>query len=180
MKTCRLGLTNLIGFVLLTAQSAFAADQPECVAEVSKQYLVAKVEYQTGLARLVTQQDASLAALADLNAAVQIAKAKSRHHKMIYLIETDPSRIVTDRGLSRFANFSWSPQDTLSLAEQDRKFSNINKDVERLQAKAKGHADWPRMRAVFRSKLARNPAHGALLKSLQAHQRVAEKMLAGC
>lgn len=170
----------VFGGAALIAQMMSVQAANTCLAYVSKQHLDAKIAYQQDLARLVAKTQPSMKTLSDMNAAQQIIMAKLRHQKILFLLANDPGRLNTQGGMARFANFEWSRQETVDLRGRDQTFDTLSDELAALRVTLKGHADWPTMRDLFRTKIMRSPTHIGLLKMMKVKQTTAEAKLATC
>ena len=159
---------------------AQAADFATCVASVSQDYAAAKTRYQQDLRDLIVAEQPDLMPLADINMQLQSALAEARHLKMLHLIGTDPKRITADQGLSRFANFDWSDQDTATLAASSDAFRAIDEHTRALKQQNNGHDQWPALRTFAQGPMLKHPGFKSLTERFIATNTSLADRLKAC
>lgn len=119
-----------LGLTLLVAAPLGAVNRPD-VAAVWKDYVVAKKRLQYDLSRLVTRKWPELKAVADLQRDQQFAEIELRNMEFQYLLQKAPERIVTDRGISAFAEFEWAAADGDALRRVNPDFAKLERWAEK-------------------------------------------------
>jgi hypothetical protein len=172
---------TLVALSVITAALPVRAEVfATCVAAISRDYYAAKKQYQRELRDLIVAENPDLTPLADLNMNLQTTLAEARHFKLMHLIGTDPKRITTSGGLSKFANFDWTPEDTATLAASSDGFRALNQLSEHLKQHNNGHKQWPALRAYAQGPMLKHPEFKALTARFIASNKSLGEHLKTC
>ena len=174
-------ITALLAFLLTgSGVPALAASFDECLTAIIDTDLQAKRTFQTDLAAFLIQQNADFTSLADQNRDLQIALAESRRANLVFLLATDPGRMVIDQGVSRFMNFDWSEQDDNAQKASDPEYQKLSDRITELKRQNIKHPDWPRVRQFFKDTLTEMPAFQQMMGAIQASRDAGSKALLEC
>ena len=157
-----------------------AEDFRACVTHMADENLAIKTNYQSGLRDLIVAERPDLTELANLNRDLQVAMAQSRRDRMVCLLESDPKRIVTDKGLSRFSNFDWSDADTTRLVTGNAAQEQLLARIEVLKARNNGHPQWGELRSFIHKQLVKTPEFEAVTSTARAGWAKLEAKLQAC
>ncbi len=127
--------------MLLAPAPLFAAGRPD-VAAVWKDYVVANKRFQHDLSRLVAGKWPELKTVADLQRDQQFAEIELRNMEFQHLLRKAPERIVTDRGISAFAEFEWATSDTDALRRENPEFVKLEKWAEKNAERLAQHPNY--------------------------------------
>ena len=119
-----------LGLMLFAATPLGAAGRSD-VAAVWKDYVVANKRFQYDVSRLVAGKWPELKAVADLQRDQQFAEIELRNMEFQYLLRNAPERIVTDRGISAFAEFEWAAVDSDALRRVNPGFVKLERWAEK-------------------------------------------------
>jgi hypothetical protein len=119
-----------------------------------KDYVVAQKRLQFDIAKMLGREWPEMQSVAGLERDQQFALIELHNMKFQYLMIYDPDRIIYDDGISRFAGFEWTDDDSEALRD-------LNPDFEKLER-------W----AVLNAKrLAEHPDQGLTEQRLSSLQR---------
>ncbi len=169
-----------IPFGFYEISSTRAGTSPDCVGNISADYLKAKTHYQNELHDLITKTAPDLTVLAGINRDLQVALAEDRHARLLFLLASNKERIVTDKGMSRFSNFDWNAGDQKSFLKVSANHQSQTDRITKLKEKNNNHPDWPRMRNLFREKLFLKPEYQAIQKELTTQTKALGQQLKRC
>ena len=156
----------IFALALLCSATAQAESLADCAGKISAEYLTARIQYQDQTRDLIVKNKPEFSALAKINRDLQVGMAKGRHAKLQYLLGSDPKRLVTGEGMSKFTNFDWSADDQKVFLQSTAEYKNLEEKIARLKEKNNDHPDWPKMRKYFREQLAPKPEYQNLQKDL--------------
>jgi len=173
----------LVLALLLPLANTARADEFEpyrkCLLKVSAETLEAKIEFQTGLADLISAESPDLGALAALSRDLQIALAKARHTNLDYLIREDLPRLVSASGLIRFLNFDWQPEDEAALQAEDETYVALLDQIKVLGEESNANETWPELRERFIN-IQEGKDFQKILERFNDRQAKTEKRLENC
>ncbi|MCP5111850.1 MAG: hypothetical protein GY953_13550 [bacterium] len=172
MMLIRVGAAALLSITL-----AGADDLAETARKVRAAYAAAQVEWQRGLAGLVIEKRAEFEAVATAQRDLQLGYVELSTARFEYLVEQHPSRIVLTKGLSAFANFAWSEEDTKTLTAADSSYAALERKVAALRKRNDDHPSWPSFREYFRTDLAKSSEYQALLSEFMEKQKAVGALL---
>ena len=162
---------------LLVVSSASASDFAKTARRAQGTYTTAQIEWQHGLAELVTGKRPDFEAVATIQRDLQVAYLELRTARFEYLLANDPSRLVLTKGLSRFTNFAWSDEDTQTLRQADPGYAALEAKVAALRKRNDDQPDWPSFREYFRNTVVKSKEYQTLLSELTEKQKAAEALL---
>ena len=163
---------------LLSLTPAGADDLTEAARTVRATYTASQIEWQRGLAELVIRMRPDFEDVATLQRDLQLAYVELGTARFESLLEEDPSRIVLTGGLSAFANFRWSEEDTEILMADDASYAALEKKVAALRKRNDDHPSWPSFREYFRNSLSKTREYQALLGRFMEKQKAVVELLA--
>jgi hypothetical protein len=99
----------LLGIALVGLSASRASDNPAEKAWTA--YAQAQRQWQQELAGFLSTQRTDLKEVIAASRDLQLALIDRRSFEFHYLLTTHPERIVTNQGISQFANFPWTDQD---------------------------------------------------------------------
>jgi hypothetical protein len=118
----------LVGIALVGLSASRASDNPADKAWTA--YVQAQRQWQQELADFLSTQRTDLKKVIAANRDLQLALIDRRSFEFHYLVATHPERIVTNQGISQFANFPWTDQDTIALSGSNPDYAATVKRVE--------------------------------------------------
>lgn len=151
-----------------------------CVTKAAAHDLQAKRAFQTSLRDLIISTKPKFKALAELSAQLQITLAERRAARLQTLVKSDPKRIETHQGIAKFTNFAWSKGEDAALIKQDEAYKKLNDDAMALRAQNNGHADWPKLRAFFRTELVKKADYQKIFQDYSARRGALKVLIASC
>jgi hypothetical protein len=169
-----------LGLMVQTTPLAHAEEFKACAVRAAARDLAAKKDFQDRLHQMIVDDKPEFKALAALNRDLQIQLAEERKVKIDYLLETNPERIITHHGLSKFSNFTWSDADESRFLEKSEANRKRMEKISDLRKRNNFHADWPRMRGYFRSELTKKPAYKTLMTDFTKSQVEVKNILSSC
>ena len=115
-------------------------------------------EWLSTLHEIVVSEKARLKDAADLSLKWRFTAIKVNSLKFKYLLQTDSSRIIRDKGLKAFVELDWYWDDSRELGKTNLDFLNLESEMKALEKANSSHADWPELKSYLRT-LAKSPAH---------------------
>jgi hypothetical protein len=162
--------------IALAATTTFAAPataqstRTACLARRYDAYASAQRDYQWTIERLVVRADTTLAALAALARAEQIARIDARQRAVETLLVTSPRSVHVDRSVNQWLD--WGPAETERLRRIDPVFARLDSAARAAATRTSDHASWPRLRAAISERVVPSPEHRAALDRLNTTMNV--------
>jgi len=119
--------------------------------EAREKYADAQKKYQNDLYALFLPKWPDLKPVIEVNRNLQVALVDSSTMKFYYLLKHNPNGIVRNQGVSTFANFDWTDEDTQMLRSADLAFTALDDRIKELRISNDGHSMWPEFRNRFKS-----------------------------
>ena len=164
----------LLGMVLVGLGASRASDNPADKAWTA--YAQAQRQWQQELADFLSTQRRDLKEVIAASRDLQLALIDRRSFEFHYLLATHPERIVTNQGISQFANFPWTDQDTIALSRSNPDYAATVKRVELLRQRSDSNPLWSALREANRS-LANQPEYQKIYACFEQRLKTAEKIL---
>jgi hypothetical protein len=164
----------LVGIALVGLSASRASDNPADKAWTA--YVQAQRQWQQELADFLSTQRTDLKEVIAANRDLQLALIDRRSFEFHYLVATHPERIVTNQGISQFANFPWTDQDTIALSGSNPDYAATVKRVELLRQRSDSNPLWSALREANRS-LANQPEYQKIYARFEQRLKTAEKIL---
>jgi hypothetical protein len=164
----------LLGIALVGLSASRASDNPAEKAWTA--YAQAQRQWQQELAGFLSTQRTDLKEVIAASRDLQLALIDRRSFEFHYLLTTHPERIVTNQGISQFANFPWTDQDTIALSRSNPDYAAAVKRVELLRQRSDNNPQWPTLREANRS-LATQPDYQKIYARFEQRLKTAEKLL---
>ena len=167
----------LLGLLLGLSKSTWANPPLSHRLKAWNIYTDAQRHWQEELAEFLTRHQLDLKDLIALQRDLQLALIEKRSLAFQYLLKVHPERIVTDQGMSQFANFVWDEHDAEALKEVNPEFAHVEERIKDLRQRSDGHPQWPALREAHQF-LAKDPEYQVIYNRLQEKVTQAEKILA--
>ena len=164
----------LLGMALVGLGASRASDNPADKAWTA--YAQAQRQWQQELADFLSTQRRDLKEVIAASRDLQLALIDRRSFEFHYLLATHPERIVTNQGISQFANFPWTDQDTIALSRSNPDYAATVKRVELLRQRSDSNPLWSALREANRS-LANQPEYQKIYARFEQRLKTAEKIL---
>jgi hypothetical protein len=164
----------LLGIALVGLSPSRAADNPLDKAWTA--YVQAQRQWQQALADFLSSQRPDLKDVIAASRDLQLALIDRRSLEFHYLLATHPERIVTNQGISQFANFHWNDQDGVALSRSNPDYAAAVKRVELLRQRSDANPQWPALREANRT-LANQPDYQKIYARFEQRLKTAEKVL---
>jgi hypothetical protein len=164
----------LLGIALVGLSASRASDNPADKAWTA--YAQAQRQWQQELADFLSTQRRDLKEVIAASRDLQLALIDRRSFEFHYLLATHPERIVTNQGISQFANFPWTDQDTIALSRSNPDYAATVKRVELLRQRSDSNPLWSALREANRS-LANQPEYQKIYARFEQGLKTAEKIL---
>jgi len=169
-----LACSVLLWLALASLNASSASDNPADKAWTA--YAQVQRQWQQELADFLSTQRPDLKKVIAASRDLQLVLIDRRSFEFHYLLATHPERIITNQGISRFANFPWSDQDTISLSRSNPDYAAAVKRVEPIRQRSDNNPQWPTLREANRS-LANQPEYQKIYARFEQHLKTAEKLL---
>lgn len=151
------------------AQSARAA----CLVRHYAAFADAARDYHRTIFRLLGAADTTLAGLAAVGSAVQIAGVEARRRAVEVLLQTSPQSVRVDRPVNEWLDWDRARADELSRS--DSVYARLEAAARDAQSRSRDHPDWTRARDVMRERVVPTKeyqdAMDRLVASIQANPR---------
>jgi len=119
-------------------------------------YTQAERQYQEESADFLAARQTDLKELIFLNRNLQLALIERRSLEFQYLLVEHPERIVTNRRISRFANYDWTDEDAQALRRTNPAYVAAIDHLKDLKERSDRDSRWPALRAASQA-LAKEP-----------------------
>ncbi|MFB6355356.1 MAG: hypothetical protein ABEJ65_02440 [bacterium] len=157
----------LIVFLLVTG---CGGGEPPTKREIWQKYVNLYKGYQKDLYEFSVKKWPRFKPVFELQKRYQMKRTKLRTMKFVYILEHDPNRIITNRGIHEFVNFPWTSGDTKKFVESVKGAESLVNKVNRLEKKNNNHPMWPKVREKFRA-LPPDSKYKELNRSFQSRLR---------
>lgn len=143
-----------------------------------KAYARTQRQFQQELADFFGSRRPDLKDLIQTNRDLQLALIDRRSLEFRYLLSTHPERIVKDQGISRFANFGWTEEDSIALQRANQEYEAVVKRVEELRKRSQSDSQWLALRAAQKA-LANDAELKKIYQRFEGHEQAVQKLLEG-
>ncbi len=166
-----------IAACISTSPTILNGDYQKTADSAWTMYISAQKEYQHGLAELIAGKNPTYREIAVIARDLQLEYIESRTMEFQYLLHHDPDRIILTNGISRFANYDWSPADSIKLSKKSSKYRHAQKRLAELKVKNESYSNWPAYRTWIHDILSKDQDYIGLMNSFNSRLKEAESIL---
>lgn len=115
-------------------------------------------EWLLTLHRIVVSEKPRLKDSADLSVKWRFTAIKVNSLKFKYLLKTNSTRIIRDKGLKAFVELDWFWDDSRDLGKVNPDFLKLESEMTKLEKENSSHPDWPELKSYLRA-ISKSEAH---------------------